>query len=190
MAYNPDYYKNYYAARKEQILAAKKRRYETDKRYREGILKKARVSSVVRVLKNREQRKAARVTHNGKPESFYYVTSMLPLVNRDRSVIDKWIRDGLIPQPLYYDKRGRRLYAESQVKFLTAALHKLDHGKLSMTYVDLRNVLHDVWGETFSDRLLVKAIREALHGKHYVKGEGKRKVRQGKAASQSSRGKS
>lgn len=182
MAYDSDYYKAYYAARKEKILAEKKRRYETDPRYRTGILRKARVNSALRTVKNQEQRKAARVIHNKKPEHFYYVTAMTFLVNRDRSVLDKWIKTEptIIPTATYYDKRGRRIYSDSQVKFIAALLHKLDSGKTSMTYVDLRNVLHAIWNETFSDRLLVKAIRETLHGKHYVKGEGKRKVRPGK----------
>lgn len=181
MAYDPEYYKQYYKARKEKILADKKRRYETDARYRGGVQQKARVSSLLRTMKSRELKKAARVVHNGRPEHFYYVTTMLPIVNRDRSVIDKWIHSYIIPPPSHRDRRGRRLYSESQVRFLASLLHKLDHGKASMTYTDMSYILRDVWGETFSEKLLVKTVREVLHGKYYKEGEG-RKVRKGKKA--------
>ena len=183
MAYDPVYYKQYYEQRKADILAARGERYRTDERYREGILRRARVASVVKTLTRRKQRDAARVVHAGKSEKMFYMAQMEMMVNRDRAVLDDWRRcePPIIPTPLYFDKRGRGMYSESQTKYLSKILHRLDTGTLLMTYEDLRLLLHKTWSETFSERNLTTRIREVLHNGTRSEGEG-RKVRQGRYA--------
>ena len=181
MAYNSDYYKEYYKQHKADILAARGEKYRQDERYRQGILRRAKVASVVKTMIYQKQKEAIRVIHAGRPERLFYVNSMELMVNRDRAVLDDWRKSDppIIPTPLYYDKRGRGMYSASQVQFIAKVLHRLDIGKLSMTYNDLRLLLHDVWKESFSEKTLTIRIREVLHGKHRKEGEG-RKVRQGK----------
>lgn len=183
MAYNADYYKEYYQQHKADILAARGEKYRQDERYRQGILRRAKVSSVIRTLTNRKQKEAIRVIHAGKPEKIFHVSHMEMMVNRDRAVLDDWRKcdPPIIPAALYYDKRGRGVFSESQVKYISKVLHRLDTGSLLMTYNDLRLLLHSVWKETFSEKNLTTKIREVLHREQTSEGES-RKVRQGRYA--------
>lgn len=181
MAYNSDYYKEYYKQHKADILAARGEKYRKDPRYRDAILRRAKVASVVKTMIHQKQKEAIRVIHAGKPEKVFYVKHMELMVNRDRAVLDAWRKSdpSIIPRPLYYDKRKRGVYSESQVNFIAKVLHRLDLGSLSMTYNDLRLLLQSVWAERFSERILTTRIMEVLHGRFRKEGEG-RKVRQGK----------
>jgi hypothetical protein len=192
VAYDSQYYKEYYKQRKESLLEARRRKYATDKKYRTDILNRARIASVTRTLQRRALRQEARVIHAHRSERVYYLTAVEKMINRDRSVIDSWrnANPPIIPRPLYYGKRGWGLYSESQVMYMAKTLHRLDTGKVIMTYQHLSKLFHRVWNETFSEKKLTTYIKEILHGtsRSDVEKKKERQVRKGKFAGVDARG--
>ena len=93
-----------------------------------------------------------RATHNGRVEKIYYLNQREHLVGRDVFTLRRWRNEGtrIFPKALYYDRRGRGMYSESQVKFIAALMKMVDNDEVFLTYRFMGQTLNEVWDKTFS----------------------------------------
>lgn len=167
---NPEYQRDYYLKNRKKLRERRRERYRTDASYRQAIRQRAVIKAAMQSLRAK-RRPAPRVLHGNRQESVYHLNEVEEVINRDKDCLYNWQRGdpSLLPPALYEDARGRRMYSDSQIKFIAKLVHRLDTGQLRITYRDMRRILQEVWSERFSELRLTKAIGEVLHGKYYQK---------------------
>jgi len=159
MSKRTNYMKQYYQEHKEELSKRKKLRYQTDPVYRRRIKIRSKLSTV---LKSLSKSKYSTVEHCGRKQRAYYYNQIAALVNRDRTAFYRYIKNGLIPPPLYKDIRGRGLYASDQVQYLQEIFRRIDNDTLYITYKELRPILDKLWNKPFSIIELDKILNEHL----------------------------
>jgi hypothetical protein len=136
-----EYHKEYYRQHKHSILEARRKKYESDDKYREQAKErfKKRYNKHLRSPSKEIGYTIKKV--NGKQLfSIKYVAEMTGLSTID---VRRLEYDGFIPKSLYTDKRGWRLYTEWQVKSITVALSALK--KENITKNEAKEFIKKEW---------------------------------------------
>lgn len=117
MANKPGYFKKYYEEKKDDILGARKQRYQTDPDYKDKVLKSSRdyrqkQRREPRVKMPRYQKPLVGVSKTGVEVSLFSVGALAVFLSRSVQAINHWEARGLIPSTPYKDGRGFRYYTQ------------------------------------------------------------------------------
>ena len=106
-------FKSYYEKNKEKILAERRERYATDKKYREEAKRRSReyeerthVSSDPTIIHDKEGRE------------YYTISHVSKAIGKDVTTVRQYHVDGVIPLPTAFNTRGWRLYTFKQLRLL------------------------------------------------------------------------
>lgn len=135
------YNRKYYEEHKEELKERRKKKYREDARYRKRQLagsakqykKKAKMKKKL-VKKGLIPKRKKRVLGPRKPKLFrilvgkqevvvkmYGIGQMAVMLDRDPGTLRSWEKRGILPEPLYRDENGARLYTELQMDKIRAA---------------------------------------------------------------------
>jgi hypothetical protein len=122
------YQQQYYLTRREELAEAKRRRYEEDEAYRQGI-RDASTASKERWRRARDQARLVEVAAPGNvcvgprgPVQGYSLAAMAVSLGLSRDTVQGWARRGIFPATPYCLPGGRMLYSKEQIAAVVAAL--------------------------------------------------------------------
>lgn len=181
------YWREWWKRNKADQNRQRREKWRTDPKFRESQMQ--RVVTRNTLLKAMRAEERTTVNHDGRKEKIYYLYQMDPIVNRDVFTLRRWRNQGarIIPKALYYDRRGRGMYCDSQVKFIAALLKMVDNDEVFLSYRFMGQTLSEVWGRKFSLVSLKAALvnvprkyrtqndREDKESGHYIKRREKRR---------------
>jgi len=161
-AYNAEYYLKH----REELSAAKKKRYQEDPVYRETVKTKSRARKKVILEERRSLRKMGLLTFKRAPLKYQievdgrnFVLKMMTagqlakVLDRGIQTVRLWEKRGLLPRALYRSAAGDRLYTEFQVRQLGLIYQQVvaEFGSLIATrrigQTSFRTLAHELWLE-------------------------------------------
>lgn len=151
-------WRDWWKRNKAEQNRLRREKWRKDPAFRKAQL--ARVTTRNSILTAMKTEQRTRTTHDGRLEKLYYLCQMEPLVGRDVFTLRRWRTQGerIFPKALYYDKRGRGMYSESQVKFIAELLGMVERDEVFLTYRFMGQTLTEVWGRRFSRTSLKAAL--------------------------------
>lgn len=164
------YNREYYERHKEELKERRNKRYKEDSRYRKRQL----ASSAKRYKKKAKMRKKLvskgiiparkkRAAGPRKPKMFriqvgkkdvvvemYGIGQMAVMLNRDTATLRGWEKRGILPEPLYRDESGARLYTKFQMDKIRAVYKYVKRTSTAYTFrrigtSALPKLLKEVW---------------------------------------------
>jgi len=115
MASSSDYQKEYYRRNREEILKQRKKRYQEDKDYREGLKTKA----LQKHHANKPPKKN-RLVVNADGKTFYTTGYLSKMTGINMMTIHYYIRHGIIPNAKIV-RCGWKIYTEEQIEIIRDA---------------------------------------------------------------------
>lgn len=134
-------YKDWYKENKKKLSKKRKRRYRDDRQYREECKKRAR--GYYNSNKKMMQPKDRFRIRSADNKIYFTIGRVASMINRTIGRIREYHKSGMIPQPLYFDRRGWRLYTMKQVTLMQDAFEGVDRGGWS--WEALKKYLEDNW---------------------------------------------
>ena len=135
-------YKQWYKENKAELSKKRKRRYRQDKDYRTDCRAKA-----LKYYKT-HKRKTSPVDRfriqNVAGDNYVTIGRVAKAIDRSVHTVRLYHAAGLIPMPLFFDRRGWRLYTMSQLGVLRKTFEMLDKGKIARE--EARETLSENWG--------------------------------------------
>lgn len=120
--------KEYYQKNKERLSIRRKRKYKNDLSYREGIRRKSRNYSRMR----RERSSGKKGVVSSSKGTFITIGRLSKIIGKGISTIRAYHRKGILPNPIYFDTRGWRLYTLNQAILLRKAFKSFDQGTIGL----------------------------------------------------------
>lgn len=118
MGSNTGYFQGYWAVKGNEILAERRRRYETDPAY------KAKVLAASRDYRERKRKGRVKVPRFMRPSvvvvrgvetSAFSIGAFAKFIGRSIQALNQWQDHGILPETPFRDRRGFRLYTASQM---------------------------------------------------------------------------
>lgn len=137
-------YKTWYQRNKEEVNAVRRRRYNSDRTYKEKQKEMARKSyrktrNSSPVVKDRRV-----IKQNGSPDTYFSIGKLSETINRASQTIREYHNRGIFPEATTVDNRGWRLYSLGQVLLIKNAFQRFDRGEFK-SLSDLSSFLHREW---------------------------------------------
>jgi len=137
-------FKDYYRKNRRSLLAKKRRKYRTNRSYRESVRKQARRRYYTKVKSRQSSDRTVVSSKDGR--QFISIGKVSKIIGRTPCTIRQYHRSGVLPKPLYFDRRGWRLYTKGQVLLLKKAFQAFDEGKLG-SLTELGELVLKKWKE-------------------------------------------
>lgn len=152
------YWDDWWSKNKDEMNRRRRERWASDPALRK--IHTARVSAHQSMLSAMRTFQRMHTNHAGQEEKLYYLNQMESVVQRDVGTLRRWREQGtrIFPKALYYDRRSRSLYAESQVKYIAALLAMVDADEVFLTFRFMGQTLAEVWSKRYS----LASLRAAL----------------------------
>lgn len=146
MAKNFDY-KTWWAKEKEARNADRRAKYRQNPLYREQ--KKEEFREYYRGTRVDTQPVDRRTIISGSGRLFVTIGRVSRMIGRESNSIRRYHKQGVIPEPRFYDARGWRLYTSAQTRLLVEAFRRLDNpdDTTVRTLGDVRRMLEAGWAE-------------------------------------------
>ena len=122
-----NYNAQYYAKKKEDILAKRKQKYWSDPNHRAKVRAKSRRR--YRQLLRSPNKRIGYTTKRKNSKDLFSISYVCDVVGKQPSTIRALERDGHIPMTLFTDSRGWRLYTDRQIDLLSYAFSNYDDKK-------------------------------------------------------------
>ena len=139
------YNRRYYIDNRGKLLLQRRDRYANDPIYRRRMKRLARDNYAKRTEGQVKQVVRPGVMRTPDGSILYTVGVAAKASNRKVQTIRKYHRSGVIPNPLFYDKRGWRLYTKEQILLLRTVFQALDDGRIKRA--DAISVLGRRWSD-------------------------------------------
>lgn len=137
-------YKEWYRLNKKEVNEERKRKYHSDKEYRERQRELSRKS----YKKAREAEPAVTdrriIKQEGLPDTYFSIGKLASTINRAQQTIREYHNKGILPEVTAVDNRGWRLYSLGQVLLIKHAFQKFDRGEFK-NLAELSLFLHREW---------------------------------------------
>lgn len=134
-------YKQYYKENRERINRQRRRRYKKDQRYRKTVLQR-NSNHYQKVKKSRPPEDRYRIVKSSDGD-YYTISIFAKAIKRKAPTVREYHRQEFIPQPIYMDSRGWRLYSQRQVLAAAKLFKLLDNGEISKE--ELTEKLKEEW---------------------------------------------
>jgi len=139
---------DWYDRNKEELNAKRRKKYAENAQFRKKTQDKARES----YRKNRRVTNPAdrRTVVDESGERYFSIGRVARLIGRQPESVRKLHRMGVLPDPVYYDSRGWRLYNRAQALLIRQVFRRLEDKADTdvKSLADVREVLHAEWHTT------------------------------------------
>lgn len=135
-------YKEWYKENKEALSKKRKKKYKKCREYKAEC--KARSLIYYRTHKRKTVPVDRFKVQTVAGDNYVTIGRVARTISRSVQTVRLYHTEGLIPLPLYFDKRGWRLYAKSQLGVLKLAFEAWD--KKEITKKDVAEILSKNWG--------------------------------------------
>lgn len=116
-------FREYYRKNRAKIATKRRSRYRTDPNYRRTIRLR---SHLIYHKKRQGVPPKDRQVMLAEGERLITIGKLAQLIGRDITVIRKYHRDGIIPDPTHFDSRGWRLYTRAEVSVIQLVFRMKD----------------------------------------------------------------
>jgi DNA-binding transcriptional MerR regulator len=140
-------YKTWWKKEKEKRNAERRAKYRSDPRYRET--QKRRFREHYQETRQNIQPVDRRTVVSGSGRLFVTIGRVGRLIGRQPNSIRRYHKQGVIPEPRFYDARGWRLYTPSQTELLRNVFARFDNpnDQTVRSLADIRRMLEAGWQE-------------------------------------------
>ncbi len=135
-------YGRWYAENKERLSAVRRRRYRQDPEYKKRVRARAQATYLARRNARGVNDRRDIVTVDG--ERLLSIGKLCKLCKRNPQTIRNYHRDGVFPDPQFFDTRGWRLYTPHQVSLIRSVLRRFDQGELK-SLEEVSFIVKDGW---------------------------------------------
>lgn len=148
--------KEHYEQNKDEISKKRRERYKTDPVYRQKRQSKALKYYDTRVKRSIPIDRRTILTEDGT--RLMSIGRVARLIGRTIDSIRHYHKDGIIPEPLFFDSRGWRLYTPKQAMLLRGAFRRLDDEEdwRVRTLKDVSRLVTAEWGKTDGEKQEIK----------------------------------
>jgi len=137
-------YNEWYRRKGKRVLSERrKKRYQNSPAYRETQRKRAREYYQRTRSATDVKDRTTVIARSG--ERYHTIGRVSKMINRNPQQIRDYHASGMLPDPLFTDTRGWRLYTAEQIMLMRRIFKQLDLNKLTPT--EASRMIHDEWKE-------------------------------------------
>ena len=127
------YNRRYYLDNKRKILEERRERYATDPFYRRRMKRLAKDAYTKRQAEKPKTMVRPGVLRTPDGSVLYTIGMLSKVVGLSVHTLRKYQRQGVLPPPQFFDKRGWRLYTQNQIRLLAGLFKALKEKKITKT---------------------------------------------------------
>jgi len=144
LSYSKEYYDEYYKKHRKRISEHRKKKYRTDKAFRERQLVRAKFNRKKKKSKVPRRSGQYRILINN--DIYFTVRGLAKVLNRSRDSVYYYIKSGLVPSPSNIEGYHARYYTKAQVSIIRRAFLKYNCRRLSQTQMkDMKDFIMKGW---------------------------------------------